>query len=54
MTDHAPGDFLKCPNCHRTTVEMTMHLDGDVSLECQACGELAIANPLHESERVYE
>ena len=48
-----PKDFLKCPECHRTTVSMTMHLDGDVAIECNACGAFAMALPLNESERVY-
>lgn len=50
-----PQDFLKCPNCHRSrTVKMSMHLDGDVSIKCEACEEVAIANPLNQSERVYD
>jgi len=49
-----PEDFLRCPNCRRsTTVELAMHMDGDVAIECRACGELAMAYPLHESCRVY-
>ena len=49
------NDFLKCPKCHRTsTVRLVIHLDGDVTLKCDACDAMAIANPSHESERVYE
>jgi len=50
-----PASFLKCPDCHRTTTtSMTMMLDGDVCLKCEACGATAIANPLNESPRTYE
>lgn len=55
MTDWSPADFLKCPNCHRTgTVSLSIHLDGDVSIECAACDALAMAYPLNESDRTYE
>lgn len=56
MSDgYTPGDFLKCPNCHRTgSVEMTMHLDGDVSIDCGACDAHAMAFPLNESPRTYD
>jgi len=54
MSDANPEDFLKCPNCHRSgTVEMAMHLDGDVGLDCRACGAHASAFPLNQSCRVY-
>lgn len=53
MDDYSPDDFLKCPSCFRPTVEMTMHLDGDVALECVACGAFTMAYPLNQSERVY-
>jgi len=49
-----PERFLKCPNCHRRTVKMVMHLDGDVSIRCKACDEHESAFPLNQSERVYE
>jgi len=49
-----PEDFLRCPNCRRsTTVEMAMHMDGDVGIHCRACDEYAMASPLNESCRVY-
>ena len=55
MSDFQPGDFLKCPDCKRAnTVEMTIHLDNDISFECQACGAHAMAYPLHEHARVYD
>jgi hypothetical protein len=50
-----PSDFLKCPECHRsTTVEMRMHIDGDVSLDCTACEAHASAFPLNQNVRVYK
>jgi len=49
-----PEDFLRCPNCRRTTVTLTMHLDGDVSIQCDWCDEHATAYPLNQSERTYE
>lgn len=53
MTDVA--DFLKCPSCHRSgTVELALHLDGDISIECVACGEVAVGNKLHQSARTYD
>ncbi len=53
MTDYNPSDFLKCPNCHRRTAELTMHIDGDVSIDCEACDAHTMAFPLNESERTY-
>lgn len=50
-----PAQFLKCPSCHRTTpTSLTIVLDGDVHIECEACGAKAIAHPLHQSDRTYE
>lgn len=52
-TSHS--EVVRCPDCHRTTtVSMTMMLDGDVRLKCEACGATAIAIPLNESPRTYE
>lgn len=52
MTD--PQDFLKCPGCHRSrTVKLVMYIEGDALLECDACGEAAIADKLHEHDRIY-
>jgi len=49
-----PADFLKCPNCHRSgTVEITVHLDGDVTIKCNACNEHGFGHKLHESDRTY-
>jgi len=55
MTDtHNPYDFLKCPDCHRsTTVELTVHVDGDASIDCRACGAHASVFKLHEHDRTY-
>lgn len=54
MSDYNPGQFLKCPNCHRTnTVELTLHIDGDASLHCAACDAHASAFKLHEHDRTY-
>jgi len=53
--DFQPGDFLRCPKCRRsTTVELTMHLDGDVSIHCEACDAHASAYPLNQHTRVYD
>jgi len=49
-----PQDFLKCPECNRTTVSLTVHIDGDVGIMCDACGESATAHKLHESARTYK
>ena len=49
-----PQDFLKCPECHRKTVSLTIHVDGDIDIECDACGEVAMAYPLHQSPRTYK
>jgi translation initiation factor 2 beta subunit (eIF-2beta)/eIF-5 len=55
MTDHEPADFLKCPECNRTTTtSLTICLDRDVLLECSACDAIAIAHPLHEQDVTYE
>jgi len=55
MSDFSPGDFLKCPNCHRTTtVKLVMHIDGDDHIECEACEAHASAFKLHQQDRVYQ
>jgi len=50
-----PADFLKCPDCHRTTTtEITIHLDGDFTITCEACGATAIGHKLNQHDRTYE
>jgi len=40
---------------HRTTTtSLTIHPDGDVSIDCDACDAVAIGHKLHESDRTYE
>lgn len=52
--NYDPSQFLKCPRCHRTgTVSLTLHLDGDIMLECDACGANAPGHKLNESDRTY-
>lgn len=49
------AQFLKCPRCHRsTTTSLTIHPDGDVRIDCDACDAVAIGHKLHESDRTYE
>jgi hypothetical protein len=47
------ADFLKCPECHRTTVKLTIYADGDVGIVCDACQATAIGHPLNYSDREY-
>jgi hypothetical protein len=54
MTEYSPGQFLKCPECHRKTVKISIHIDGDFSIQCKACNAGAIGHKLHESDRVYQ
>lgn len=50
-----PSRFLKCPSCHRTTTtEITVHADGDFTIECTACGAMAFGHKLHTQDRTYE
>lgn len=52
---YSPEQFLKCPECHRSgTVSITVHIDGDSSIECSACGAFAAVNKLHSQDRTYE
>lgn len=49
-----PGQFLKCPECHRTTtVSLILHIDGDFTITCSACNSYAFGRKLHESDRTY-
>ena len=53
--DFDPGQFIKCPNCHRTgTAKLVLHIDGDASLECDACETKTIAYKLNQSPRTYQ
>jgi len=54
MTDISPEQFLKCPECHRTTASISIHADGDFSIRCKACDASAIGHKLHQSDRTYE
>lgn len=45
-----PSQFLKCPDCHRKTVTITLHPDGDVMIQCDWCEAVSIAHRLHESD----
>lgn len=50
-----PSRFLKCPDCHRTTTtQITIHLDGDFTIECSACGAMGMGHKLNQSDRTYE
>jgi len=50
-----PSEFLKCPNCHRTTTtSITVHADGDFTIGCSACDTIAIGHKLNESDRTYD
>jgi excinuclease UvrABC ATPase subunit len=50
-----PSQFLKCPNCHRTgNVKITIHIDGDFTIECSACEAMGFGRKLHQSDQTYE
>lgn len=55
MTKYDPARFLKCPQCFRThTVSLTIHADGDATIECVACGATGFVHKLNESDRTYD
>ena len=49
------GKFKRCPKCRRSgTAKLTLHIDGDVWLQCDACDAYASVNKLHESSRTVQ